>query len=167
MLYQPGLQKQYSRCTTATIYIPPLSIDTVEGCTLDASSRCVYVCMGYSVRKHGDAACRHGDPTSEWGMGTLQASMHGDPTSEWGPGVCMCAWAWSMHACIGPERVYIYAWAQSMHACVCAWGIHQKQTGHARIQWAQTWACRNLVGMDTGVWESSGCRHGCARVWQA
>ena len=60
MLYQPRLQKQYSRGTTATIYIPPLSIDTVEGCTLDASSRHVYACMGCSVRERGDAVMRRG-----------------------------------------------------------------------------------------------------------
>ena len=30
--------------------------------------------MGCSVRKRGDAACRHGDPMSEQGTGTLRAS---------------------------------------------------------------------------------------------
>ena len=138
MLYQPRLQKQYSRCTTATIYIPPLPIDTVEGCTLDASSGRVYTCMRCSMRERGDAACGHGDPASERGMGTLRASRR----------VCVG----TLRASGDPVRACVHGPGACVHAC-----MHGDPSG-------MDWACEDPVGTHMGVRGSSGHAHGPAGI---
>ena len=119
--------------------------------------------MRYSVRERGDAACRHGDPASERGTGTLRASRQAcvgtlrasrDPVRACvhGPGVCV-------HVCVHGPGVCMHGDPSGTDwVCEDPVGMHTGMRGssghahrHARIQWACTWVCGDPVGTHTGV----------------